>query len=42
MAETKASARSSRDSQSHDKSMRRKPWKPVRSLETPRPPEGYT
>ena len=37
MAETKASARSSRDSQSHDNQTRRKPWKPVRSLETPTP-----
>ena len=42
MAETKASARSSRDSQSHDNQTRRKPWRPVRSLETPTPPEGYT
>ena len=42
MAEAKASARSSRDSQSHDNKTRRKPWRPVRSLETPPPPEGYT
>ena len=42
MAETKASARSSRESQSHDNQTRRKPWRPVRSLETPTPPEGYT
>ena len=42
MAEAKASARSSRDSQSHDNKTRRKPWRPVRSLETPTPPEGYT
>ena len=42
MAEAKANARSSRESQSHDNTTRRKPWRPVRSLETPTPPEGYT
>jgi len=42
MAEAKANARSSRDSQSHDNQTRRKPWRPVRSLETPPPPAGYT
>jgi hypothetical protein len=42
MTEAKASARSSRDSQSHDNQTRRKPWRPVRSLETPPAPEGYT
>ena len=42
MAETKASARSSRESQSPDNQTRRNPWRPVRSLETPTPPEGYT
>ena len=42
MAEAKATARSSRDSQSHDNKTRRNPWRPVRSLETPPPPEGYT
>ena len=40
MAETKASARSSRDSQSHDNQTRRKPWRPVRSLKLPRHPQA--
>ena len=34
--------RTVRDSETHDKEARRKPWRPVRKLETPPPPEGYT
>ena len=30
-----------RDSGTHDKETRRKPWRPVRKLEAPPPPEGY-
>ena len=30
-----------RDSGTHDKETRRKPWRPVRKLETPPAPEGY-
>ena len=41
MAATKRSPRSSRDSQAHDKQARRKPWRPVRKLETPPAPPGY-
>ena len=41
MAEAKSSPRSSRDSQAHDKQARRKPWRPVRKLETPPAPPGY-
>lgn len=33
--------RNSRDSETHDKQSRRQPWRPVRKLETPAPPEGY-
>ena len=34
-------ARNTRESETHDKLARRKPWRPVRNLETPPPPEGY-
>jgi len=34
--------RNSRDSETHDKEARRKPWRPVRKLETPPAPPGYT
>jgi|TARA_B100000073_G_scaffold348404_1_gene367002 hypothetical protein len=34
-------ARTSRESESHDKTTRRKPWEPVRKLDTPPAPEGY-
>jgi hypothetical protein len=34
-------ARNTRESETHDKLARRKPWRPVRKLETPPPPEGY-
>ena len=34
--------RNSRDSEAHDKESRRKPWRPVRRLETPPAPPGYT
>jgi hypothetical protein len=37
----KANNRSSRDSVAHDNQARRKPWRPVRKLETPEPPPGY-
>ena len=33
--------RNVRDSETHDKEARRKPWRPVRKLETPPPPEGF-
>jgi hypothetical protein len=33
--------RHSRESETHDKNTRRQPWRPVRKLETPPPPEGY-
>ena len=33
--------RKSRESESHAKETRRQPWRPVRKLETPEPPEGY-
>ena len=36
------SVRSSRESRQHDKQIRRKPWTPVRKLDTPPPPPGYT
>ena len=39
---TKVADRKSRDSEAHDKSARRKPWRPVRRLETPPAPPGYT
>lgn len=35
-------ARASRDSETHAKNARRQPWRPVRKLETPPPPPGYT
>jgi hypothetical protein len=38
----KAPSRNSRDSENHDKQTRRKPWRPVRKLETPPPPPGFT
>ena len=34
--------RNSRDSETHDNQARRKPWRPVRKLETPPTPPGYT
>ena len=40
--EKKVADRNSRDSETHDKETRRKPWRPVRRLETPPPPPGYT
>ena len=36
------SVRSSRESRQHDKQVRRKPWSPVRKLDTPPAPPGYT
>ena len=30
-----------REAETHDKTARRKPWKPVRKLETPPPPPGW-
>ena len=41
MTESKAN-RNSRESGAHDNQTRRKPWRPVRKLETPEPPAGYT
>jgi hypothetical protein len=41
MAETKKNTRSSRESGAHDNQARRKPWRPVRKLETPPPPPGF-
>jgi hypothetical protein len=40
--EKKVADRNSRDSETHDKEARRKPWRPVRKLETPPAPPGYT
>ena len=40
--EKKAANRNSRDSETHDKITRRKPWRPVRKLETPPAPPGFT
>jgi hypothetical protein len=37
----KTTSRASRESEMHDKNTRRKPWRPVRKLETPPPPAGY-
>ena len=37
-----AKTRASRDSETHDKKARRRPWRPVRKLETPPAPPGYT
>jgi len=34
-------ARTDRESEAHDKEARRKPWEPVRKLDTPPAPEGY-
>ena len=42
MTEQKAPDRNSRDSETHAKSPRRKPWRPVRKLDTPPAPPGYT
>ena len=44
MSDTKVknNNRSSRESEAHDNKARRKPWRPVRKLETPPAPEGYT
>ncbi len=36
------SVRSSRESRQHDKQVRRKPWSPVRKLDTPPAPPGFT
>ncbi len=41
MAEAKKNTRSSRESGAHDNQARRKPWRPVRKLETPPPPPGF-
>ena len=44
MAEEKLDAgasRQTRESESHDNTARRQPWRPVRKLETPPPPPGY-
>ena len=40
--EKKTANRNSRDSETHAKTPRRKPWRPVRKLDTPPPPPGYT
>ena len=40
--EKKETNRNSRESETHDKQARRQPWRPVRKLETPPPPPGYT
>jgi len=34
-------SRNSRESENHANNTRRQPWRPVRKLETPAPPEGY-
>ena len=39
--EQETTTRQSRESESHAKESRRTPWRPVRKLETPPPPEGY-
>ena len=39
--ETNNTTRQSRESENHANNTRRKPWTPVRKLETPEPPEGY-
>ena len=39
--ETKNTSRASREAEMHDKNTRRKPWRPVRKLETPPPQAGY-
>ena len=38
---TEDESRRPRESEMHDKQARRKPWKPVKKLETPPAPEGY-
>ena len=40
--EKKVADRNSRESETHAKSPRRKPWRPVRKLDTPPAPPGYT
>ena len=40
--EKKTHNRNSRDSETHAKDTRRKPWRPVRKLETPPAPPGFT
>lgn len=40
--EKKALNRNSRDAETHAKETRRKPWRPVRKLETPPAPPGFT
>ncbi len=42
MAESKQNPRSSREAGAHDKEARRRPWQPVRKLDTPPAPPGYT
>jgi hypothetical protein len=42
MAEAKQNNRSSRESGAHDNQARRRPWQPVRKLDTPPSPPGYT
>jgi|TARA_R110000744_G_scaffold1602_5_gene5700 hypothetical protein len=42
MTTPKSSNRTNRESATHDNQTRRKPWRPVRKLDTPEPPPGYT
>tara|TARA_R100001079_G_C4416554_1_gene137880 strand:- start:47 stop:526 length:480 start_codon:yes stop_codon:yes gene_type:complete len=42
MTESKATARSSRESGAHDKQARKRQWLETRKLEAPPPPPGYT
>ena len=42
MTDSANKTRASRDSETHDKQARRRPWRPVRKLETPPAPPGYT
>jgi hypothetical protein len=39
--EKEITTRQSRESENHANNTRRQPWRPVRKLETPPPPEGY-
>tara|TARA_A100001515_G_scaffold121628_1_gene104869 strand:- start:2461 stop:2937 length:477 start_codon:yes stop_codon:yes gene_type:complete len=41
MSDKKNTNRTSRAAEMHDKETRRKPWKPVKKLDTPPPPAGY-
>ena len=41
MSDAEKTARHTRESEIHDKQARRKPWEPVKKLDTPPPPEGY-